>query len=703
MKCYVMKYVFFALVSLYTAVLHAGQSQYPDFTRAQGDLCIDPYQEKVSGAVTYFFDVLQPVDSLYIDARNMTFSEVRLNGEEVKFRNDGMRLWILAEQETTRQNRLTFSYSAHPEKAMYFTGWATDSDLKQVWTQGQGRYTSNWFPSFDDTNEKVEFDISVTFEKGYKVLCNGVLASVEETDSLTTWRYDMKHPMSSYLLALAIGEYDMIRDVSRNGVAMEMYYYPTDRDKAEPTYRHTKTIFDFLEKEIGVTYPWQNYKQAPVRDFLHAGMENTGLTLFADTFVVDSVGYNDRNYLNVNAHELAHQWFGNMVTARENTHHWLQEGFATYYALLAEREVFGEDYYYWKLYQSALTLISQSEQGQGEAVLNAGAGSLTFYEKGAFVLHRLREIIGDRAFRKAVTDYLEAHQYGHAETKDFMEKAERASGKDLTDFTDRWLRDSIFPEEEAIVSLRKNDFIHTYTDLSEGMFSRSQQDSLLTSEVYYPAKEAVVFLQNRDTLRVNWNQEQFRSGDIHIRQAQAMSLDTIPVALKEDYESLLSDPSYVTIEGALVKLWMNFPEEAPVYLEKTAGITGFADKNIRILWLALALSSPAYPDGTPDEIGRRKAEWKTELTGYTSGRYAYEVRRNAFGILRQLGLLYEEGVLENLVKACVHRSWNFAQSSRTLLKNLLKNEIYVQEVRKLIPKLGGKEKKYLENIIPKQQ
>src|SRR5690606_13846733 len=161
-----------------------------------------------------------------------------------------------------------------------------------------------------------------------------------------------------------------------------------------PTYRYTKRMFDFLEKEIGIPYPWQNYKQAPVRDFLHAGMENTTLTLFADTFMVDSVGYNDRNYLNVNAHALADQWCGNMVTARNNEQHWLQEGFATYYALLAEREVFGEDYYYRKLYKSAETLAARSENGKGEAVLNAGAGSLTFYEKGAFVLHRLRETAG---------------------------------------------------------------------------------------------------------------------------------------------------------------------------------------------------------------------------------------------------------------------------------------------------------------------
>ena len=93
-------------------------------------------------------------------------------------------------------------------------------------------------------------------------------------------------------------------------------------------------------------YPWKIYRQIPVRDFLYAGMENTTSTIFSQDFVVDSIGFNDKNYINVNAHELAHQWFGDLITSQSSKHHWLQEGFATYYALLAERQLFGDDYFY---------------------------------------------------------------------------------------------------------------------------------------------------------------------------------------------------------------------------------------------------------------------------------------------------------------------------------------------------------------------
>lgn len=151
-----------------------------------------------------------------------------------------------------------------------------------------------------------------------------------------------------------------------------------------------------------MSYPWQNYKQVPVKDFLYAGMENTTLTVFSEAFVVDSIGFNDRNYVNVNAHEMAHQWFGNLVTETEGTHHWLHEGFASYYALLAEKEIFGSDYYYWKLYNTAEQLKQLSDEGKGESVVNPNASSLTFYEKGAWALHILKELIGEEAFKSAV-------------------------------------------------------------------------------------------------------------------------------------------------------------------------------------------------------------------------------------------------------------------------------------------------------------
>jgi aminopeptidase N len=287
----------------------------------------------------------------------------------------------------------------------------------------------------------MEFDLSVVAPKNYQVISNGKMISKRETPTYNLWQFDMQKPMSSYLVALVIGKYDKKVVHSKSGIPLEMYYYPEDSLKVEPTYRYSKQMFDFLEEEIGVTYPWQNYKQVPVKDFLYAGMENTSATIFADSFVIDSIAFVDKNYVNVNAHELAHQWFGNLVTETSGTHHWLQEGFATYYALLAERDIFGDDYYYWRLYEYAQELLEQDKVGGSTSLLDPKSSSTTFYEKGAWVLHLLRERVGDEVFKKGVKNYLEKHQFKNVDTDDFISEVEKVSGEDLSDFVNIWLKE----------------------------------------------------------------------------------------------------------------------------------------------------------------------------------------------------------------------------------------------------------------------
>ena len=109
--------------------------------------------------------------------------------------------------------------------------------------------------------------------------------------------------MSSYLLAFAAGSYESDTIISGSGTPIILYSYPDTVNRKEPTYRYTAEIMDLLEKEIGVAYPWQNYKQVPVRDFLYAGMENTGTTIFSDGYYIDSIAFIDKNYVDVNAHE----------------------------------------------------------------------------------------------------------------------------------------------------------------------------------------------------------------------------------------------------------------------------------------------------------------------------------------------------------------------------------------------------------------
>ena len=584
------------------------QTDKADFSRIQAEVSIYPEKQEVDGDVLYFFDVLQPVDSIYIDAVNMQFTDVLLNGKKVKFSNNGKRLWLKKKFLPSEDNQLSLHYTVHPKKAMYFINWNAPAEVpavKQVWTQGQGKYTSHWLPSFDNMAEKTEFDLGINFRNGYEVIANGELQEKKPlNDSVTHWQFDMKKPMSSYLVAVAAGKYRKKELSSETGIPLQLYYKPADSLKVEPTYRYSEKIFDFLVNEIGVAFPWQNYKQVPVQDFLYAGMENTGTTIFSNALVTDSIGFKDRNYVNVNAHELAHQWFGDLVTEESGRDHWLQEGFATYYALLAEREIFGDDYYYWKLYQSAEQLKKMSDSGKGESLLNPKASSLTFYQKGAWALHILREKVGDEAFKEAVKNYLETYALKNVTTENFIAEVEKASGQDLSDFMNNWLRQSAFKANETLNSLKQSQFMKDYLNIA-GLRETPlpQKAEILEKALEFPVNDyigqEVVYQLAGETSEeaLKLYKKAFKTNNVFVRQAIALGMDEIPQQLKPEYESLLKDDSYLTKEAALMNLWLQFPEDRSKYLAETKGIEGFYDKNVEMLWLTLNLVTPEYDSG----------------------------------------------------------------------------------------------------------
>ena len=647
--------------------LIAQQTEFVDFKHVESVLLFN--QIKVDSTVfnsyQVKFDILKHTDSVYLDAQNMKFMNVALDKAPVKFKNDGKKLIIYHSFEANSTHTLNFLFFASPKKAMYFIGWDNESQ-NQVWTQGQGKYTSNWLPSIDDMNDKIEFDLTIVAPKGYQVVSNGSMVSKRETPTYDLWQFDMQNPMASYLVALVIGKYKKKVEHSKSGIPLEMYYYPEDSLKFEPTYRYTTQMFDFLEEEIGVPYPWQNYKQVPVKDFLYAGMENTSATIFADSFVIDSIAFIDKNYVNVNAHELAHQWFGDLVTETSGTHHWLQEGFATYYALLAERDVFGNNYYYWRLYDYAQELLAQDQAGQSTALLNPKSSSTTFYKKGAWVLHILREKVGDKAFKLAVKNYLEKHAFKNVETTNFISEVEKVSGLDLKSFVADWLESKTFLYEDCMNSLKRSyDEISKMLQLDEQLLIPVHSINSSINSYWEQAESSELkrrlFLKDETRLvHDSIFKKALNTKDIKIRQAIALTKSEISEALKTDYESLLEDDSYVTIEAALYNLWQNFPQERQKYLNKTKGIQGFKDKNVRILWLTLALITEDY---NPEF----KTQYFEELTYYTSPVFGFEVRQNAFQYLNQIKACHDACQV-NLEQATKHHNWRFSKFAKELVK-----------------------------------
>ncbi|MDI1305034.1 MAG: M1 family aminopeptidase, partial [bacterium] len=394
--------------------------------------------------------------------------------------------------------------------------------------------------------------------------------------------------------------------------------------------------------------------------------------------------------------ELAHQWFGNLVTAESSKHHWLQEGFATYYALLAEKEIYGEDYFYSKLYESAQQLKFASRTDT-IPVLNAKASSLTFYQKGAWALFVLHDAIGDKAFKKAVKSYLKKHSFQTVNTHDFFAEIKKVSDYDLNNFSKVWLETTVFNTQQANVLLNKNKVIKILFEIEklknkplpekEDFFIKTVQ-----SDVYFLVKEAIVNQLKPEKFedKVTLLTLALETKNVQVRQAVAATLNEIPENFRAQYETLLDDKSYKTQEIALYNLWNNFPEQRARYLDKSKDCIGFSDYNLRTLWLSLALSTPNY--------SINKEQLVDELINYSSSNFEATIRQDALEKLLAFNIINDE-VLQNLVKATTHHMWQFSKFGRDNIRRLLKNTTMRVSFERIMPNLNESEQFQLNRLL----
>ena len=679
---------------LFVSVFSFGQqTKSVDFTSVLAKIEINPLDKSVSGEVTYNFEVNNTIDTIKIDAQNIDFFNLKINNIEVKYSNNKKQI-LLFEGYKSGKNKLTFNYLAQPKQAIYFIG---KGEKLQIWTQGQGKYTSNWFPSFDDPNEKLIFNLDIKFNNQFEVVSNGKLENKIAIQEDIIWQYRMKNPMSSYLLMLVIGKFEIKQEKSNSGKSLFYYIEKEDLPKLETTYRYSKTIFDFFEKEIGVKYPWKVYKQVPVRDFLYSGMENTSATVFSRDFVVDSIGFNDKNYVNVNAHELAHQWFGNLITAQSGKHHWLQEGFATYYSLLAEKAVFGDDYFYKKLYDTSLQL-SNASKTDAIPILSEKASTLSYYQKGAWVLFVLREEIGSKIFQKAVKNYLNNYSFKNVTTDDFLNEINKIATYDCDSFKKKWLENPSFDFDYAIQLLSKNKSIKALLEIKSKkaipfIEKRELFEKTMISDSYFPIKEEIIY----QCEKVPFEEKQqliklaLATNEINVRQAAANTTPKVPLEFKSDFETLLNDNSYITKEIALSTFWAQFPEDQKRILDISKKWIGFNDKNLRILWLTLAL-------GTKEYQMEAKALFYDELLDYCNPGFETSIRQNAMENLLFINDK-DKNVLPNLVNSLVSYKWQFSKFGKDKIRLLIKNPNIRNYLEQLLPNLSKEENVILVKIL----
>ncbi len=349
--------------------------------------------------------------------------------------------------------QVTIQYEVTPDKGLYFRtaemGYAAGDT--QLWTQGEPEDHQHWYPSHDYPNEKFTTEVICHLPEGMEALSNGRLVSQtkdEETGLVAFhWLQDKVHV--NYLVSLVAGHFEKIEAKHRD-IPIALYVPPSENDQLANTFRDTTKIMAFFEKEIGVPYPWDKYYNVCAIDYMMGGMENTSLTTLTQGTLFSDASENLHSSRSLDAHELAHQWFGDLVTCRDWSHLWLNEGFATYYSLLYDKELLGQDYFKHRLYGNARGIFGNANdtipivyQGYNNPMEQF---SFRAYPKGGWVLHMLRSELGEDLFRRCVKTYLERHQYKTVVTQDLVEIFEELSGRSLSQFFDQWVYLSGYPE-----------------------------------------------------------------------------------------------------------------------------------------------------------------------------------------------------------------------------------------------------------------
>ena len=337
--------------------------------------------------------------------------------------------------ERLKEYRLILNYEARPQAgSIYFIGWKPEEKgkRKEIWAHRP----NGWLPYMD---ARITMDMTYTFDKAYKVFANGERVEVKEnSDNTKTWHYRMTRNHPYFSTSVVIGDYDIESARSGSGVPLEYWYYKGQKDRVKPTYQYTANMMDFFENELGVKYPYPVYRQAPVIDYMYGAMETTTATVFGDFMLIDPHAYWQRNYINTNAHEMAHQWFGNYITQLVNKDVWLTESFGTYYAKMFERSVFGEDYYQ-NCMNDELNLALAASKTNNYPVGSSMGGNARIYQKGSLVLGMLRYVVGDREFQESIKLYLERWGFNYSETGNLLRCVYDVTGKPYNWFFNEWV------------------------------------------------------------------------------------------------------------------------------------------------------------------------------------------------------------------------------------------------------------------------
>ncbi|GAB4302975.1 MAG: M1 family metallopeptidase [Oscillatoriaceae cyanobacterium] len=422
------------------------------------DLALDIPNQSYSGTCTIsILPIRHGIKHLNLDAVNLNIQSVYVGETEQTFDYDGEQLQIYLSEATTAGETLTIviAYGAEkPQRGIYFIGPNENYPDKpvQVWTQGEDEDSRFWFPCFDYPGQLATSEIRVRVPKNYLAISNGEMISTEAdgSDKIYHWRQTQVHP--TYLMTLAVGEFAAIQD-EWNGKPV-IYYVEKGREAdASRSMGKTPQMLEFFSETFGYSYPYPKYAQVCVGDFIFGGMENTSTTLLTDRCLLDErAAIDDQRTETLVAHELAHQWFGDLVVIKHWSHAWIKEGMATYSEVLWTNREYGADAAaYYRLNEARSYLTEDSSRYRRPIVTHVYREAIELYdrhlyEKGACVYHMLRAELGDELFFKAIHTFVQDNAHQTVETVDLLRAIEKSTGRNLLFLFDQYVYRGGHPE-----------------------------------------------------------------------------------------------------------------------------------------------------------------------------------------------------------------------------------------------------------------
>lgn len=422
--------------------------------KLEADLDIDLWNKEVKGVVRYRLRALKDLSNVTLDA-----VEMEILGASTGYSYDGETITLDLRLQAGQESDVEIRYRTRPRKGMYFVLPDRNHPYRapMAWTQGESEDNRYWIPLPDTPNIKFPWRIAVTVPKPYMAGSNGMLVETRDSGDKTTYIWEMRHPMSPYLIAVAAGDFEIIRD--KCGEVLLEYWIPKyprrggenvwvpPPDAYRYSFHHTCDIMKFFEEYLGVPYPYGRYAQVVVQEFVYGGMENTTFTILTDWTLHDLHAHcpysqfpcADEDFSSdpLIAHEMAHQWFGDLVTAKDWSHITINESFATFIEALWTERSKGREEYIYELYSNFKTYLNEYSSRYARPIVTnlysipEEVFDRHSYEKGSVVLHMIRSLIGDDAFRKGLRLFLERFRYRNADVEDLRKALEEASGRDL--------------------------------------------------------------------------------------------------------------------------------------------------------------------------------------------------------------------------------------------------------------------------------